>query len=155
MPVSLETRSRPTNLQPPRIIDIPTKVDSMGDLSFVEAEDIVPFEIRRTYFITGIPALARRGGHAHKDLFEFIIAVHGAFTVKLQDQEGNEHEFRLDSPAKGLFVDSLYWRELFDYDEGSACLVLASNHYDEADYLRDFDEFLQYRAQGDAPGTSQ
>jgi hypothetical protein len=137
-----------TEIQPLQIIDIPTMSNAMGDLSFIESKGIVPFEIRRVYFISGIPAHAQRGGHAHKDLFEFIIAVHGAFTIQLQDQEGNRHQFRLDSPRKGLLVDSLYWRELSDYEDDSVCLVLASDHYNEEEYLRDFDEFLSYRPLG-------
>lgn len=145
----------PTEIQPLQIIDIPTMSNDMGDLSFIESEGIVPFQIRRVYFISGIPAHAQRGGHAHKDLFEFIIAVHGAFTIQLQDQQGNRHRFRLDSPNKGLLVDSLYWRELSDYDDDSVCLVLASDRYDEGEYLRNFDEFLSYRPTGTQRGSSE
>ena len=134
-----------TNLQTPRILDIPVRPDPLGDLCFIEAQRVVPFEIKRVYFITGIPAHAKRGGHAHKDLIEVIIAAHGAFTVKLEDQAGNRCEFRLDSPGRGLMVDSLYWRDLSEYQEGSLCLVLASGYYDENDYLRNHDDFLEYR----------
>jgi hypothetical protein len=152
---SLQQGSLSTKILPLQLIDIPTMSNAMGDLSFIESEGIVPFEIRRVYFISGIPAHAQRGGHAHKDLFEFIIAVHGALTIQLQDQEGNRHQFRLDSPSKGLLVDSLYWRELSDYDDDSVCLVLASDRYDEEEYLRDFDDFLNYRPPGSQRGPSE
>ena len=135
-------------LQQPQLIDIPAVPNSMGDLFSVEAGKVAPFEVRRVYWVCGIPAHASRGRHAHKDNQEIDIALHGAFTVEVKDQQGNQSRFRLDSPRKGLFVDSLYWRELFDYDEESICLVLASNHYDEEEYIRDFSEFLSYSPLG-------
>lgn len=135
-------------LQQPRLIDIPVVPNEMGDLFFVEGGEIAPFEVRRVYWVCGIPAHAKRGRHAHKKNQELIIALHGAFTVEVQDQQQNRSRFRLDSPRQGLFVDSLYWRELVDYDEGSIGLVLASSHYDEEEYLRDFSAFLNYRPPG-------
>ncbi len=133
------------SLRPPQTLGIRRVKDPFGDLSFIEAHRVVPFDIRRVYFIIGILAHAKRGGHADKDSIEVIIAASGAFTAQLEGQAGNRSGFRLDSPDRGLMIDSLYWRVLTDCDEGPVCLVLASGYYDEDKYLRDYEELLNHR----------
>ena len=137
------------HLSSPELISIDTIAEPLGNLSFLESNRSVPFEIQRVYFITSNPPHARRGGHAHKEIKELVIAVRGAFTIELENQQGDTFSFRLDSPQQGLLVPPLCWRILKDYLEDSACLVLASGVYDENEYLRDHDAFLKYRPPAD------
>jgi dTDP-4-dehydrorhamnose 3,5-epimerase-like enzyme len=123
-------------------IDISTRKDSRGDLSFVENLVHIPFEIKRVFYLHGIPKGTERGGHAHKDLTELIVCLNGTFDLYLDDGI-NKKQFHLDSPTKGIIVTSMIWREMKNFSEGSVCMVLASNFYDESDYFRDYDKFIK------------
>ena len=124
-----------------RFVDLPKISDPRGNLTFVEGGQHVPFDIARVYYLYDIPVGAERGGHAHKDLHQLIIAMSGSFDVVLDD--GREKKrFQLDRPDTGLYVCPMLWRELENFSQGSVCMVLASNRYDEADYYRDYEEYL-------------
>ncbi len=115
-----------------------------GDISVVENGETVPFDVKRVYYLYDVPGGVERGGHAHKALSQFIVAVSGAFTVTLNDGKA-KRSFTLNRPYQGLLVKPGIWRDLSDFSSGSVCLVLASEKYDASDYIRDFDEFLKYR----------
>lgn len=115
-----------------------------GDICVVENFKTVPFDVKRIYYLYDIPGGVSRGGHAHKQLQQFIVAVSGSFTVTLDD--GNvKRSFTLNRPYQGLLLVPGIWRELGDFSSGSVCLVLASELYDKDDYLHDYDEFLKFR----------
>lgn len=118
--------------------------DSKGNISVVENGDTVPFDVKRMYYLYDVPGGVSRGGHAHKDLSQFIIAASGCFTVTLDDGKV-KRAFTLNRPYQGLLVKPGVWRNLDDFSSGSVCLVLASEKYDESDYIREYDEFLEYR----------
>jgi hypothetical protein len=129
------------SLQLCRIIDLPRINDPRGNLTFIEGGRHVPFDIKRTYYLYDVPGGAERGGHAHKELQQLIVAMSGSFDVILDD--GRERKrFHLNRSYYGLYVCPMVWRELDNFSSGSVCLVLASNYYDEADYYRDYREFL-------------
>lgn len=115
-----------------------------GDISVVENGKEVPFDVKRIYYLYDVPGGADRGGHAHKELYQLIVAASGAFTVELDD--GTEKKaFTLNRPYQGLLVKPGIWRTLTDFSSGSICMVLASEKYDEKDYIREYWEFLLYR----------
>ena len=125
------------------LIDLPKITDPRGNLTFAEAQQMVPFDIRRAYWVYDVPGGESRGGHAHKRLRQFVIALSGSFHVTLD----NGHERKtvlLNHPWQGLLIDVNTWRTLDDFSSGAVCLVLASEHYDESDYIYDYDEFLAY-----------
>jgi dTDP-4-dehydrorhamnose 3,5-epimerase-like enzyme len=125
-----------------KIIELPKITDPRGNLTFIEARQHIPFDIQRVYYLYDVPGGAERGGHAHKELHQLIIAMSGSFDVVLDD--GTEkRRFHLNRSYYGLYVCPLIWRELDNFSSGSVCLVLASNRYDEDDYFRDFDTFVQ------------
>ena len=125
------------------IIDIPKIKDTRGNLAVIEKQ-ILPYKIKRVYYLYDVPSDAYRGGHAHKEQYEFLIAVSGSFEVVLDD--GNTKEtVMLNKPDKGLLIPTGVWRELQNFSAGSVCLVLASGEFDEGDYIRDYSEFLNYR----------
>lgn len=123
-----------------RIVDLPKISDPRGSLSFVEGGNHVPFEIRRIYYLYDVPGGAERGGHAHKELYQLIIAVSGSFDIVLDDGRRKQRH-HLSRSYQGLFVCPMIWREMDNFSSGAVCLVLASNLYDEADYFRDYTEF--------------
>ena len=115
-----------------------------GDICVVENGQTIPFNVRRLYYLYDVPGGVSRGGHAHKGLYQLIFAASGSFTVTLDD--GNtKRSYTLNRPYRGLLVKPGIWRELDDFSSGSVCLVLASEKYDEADYIRTYDEFIEYR----------
>lgn len=127
-----------------RIITIPKIEDRRGNLSVIE-NDTVPFDIKRVYYLYDVPSGAERGGHAHKNLQQFLVALSGSFDVVLND--GNEERIiTLNKPYEGLLINSGIWRELQNFSSGSVCLVVASEVYIEDDYIRDFDEFIKYKS---------
>lgn len=124
-----------------RIVDLPKIHDPRGNLTFIEAGGHVPFGIQRVYYLYDVPGGAERGGHAHKGLQQLIVAMSGSFDVVLNDGH-DKRRFHLNRSYYGLYVCPMIWRELDNFSSGSVCLVLASNHYDEADYYRDYNEYL-------------
>ncbi|MCI4065613.1 FdtA/QdtA family cupin domain-containing protein [Micromonospora sp. R77] len=128
--------------KPCRLIDIEQHADDRGKLSVVEGETTVGFPIRRVYYLHGMRSGTERGGHAHRALEQLMIAAHGSFTVRLDDGF-RQAEYRLDDPGTGLYVGPMVWRDLVGFSADGVCLVLASQHYDEADYYRNYDDFLR------------
>lgn len=129
------------NISDCKIVSLPVISDPRGNLTFVEGKQHIPFDIRRVYYLYDVPGGAERGGHAHKVLHEFIIAMSGSFDVVLDD--GREKKrFHLNRSYQGLHVCPMIWRELDNFSSGSVCMVLASEPYDEADYYRDYAEYL-------------
>lgn len=123
-------------------IELPKIEDPRGNLSVLE-RDIVPFAIKRVYFLYDVPSGAERGGHAHIEQEECIVAVSGSFEVVLNDGV-SEKVFTLNKPNEGLYVTKNTWRELRNFSAGSVCLVVSSGEFDEADYIRDFNDFKNY-----------
>ena len=124
-----------------RLIKLPKIADPRGNLTFIEAEQHVPFAIQRVYYLYDVPGGASRGGHAHRDLEQFLIAASGSFEVTVSDGADSK-TFSLNRSYYGLFIPSMVWRDMDNFSSGSVCLVLASKHYDESDYYRDYDAFL-------------
>ncbi len=130
-----------TSLSDCTVIDLPRILDPRGALSFIEGERHVPFPIARIYYLYDVPGGAERGGHAHKELQQLIIAMSGSFDVVLDDGSQNKR-VHLNRSHFGLRVVPMIWRELDNFSSGSVCLVIASHVYDEDDYYRDYAEFL-------------
>ena len=124
-----------------KIIDIPSVIspESMGSLSVVENE-VIPFSIKRVYYLYDVPKNGKRGGHAHKNLFQVLIAVNGSFEVLLDDGF-NKKIIILNRPDVGLYIPNGIWREMNNFSKNSVCLVLASESYDEEDYIRNYEDF--------------
>ena len=129
-------------LEHAHLVDLPKIADPRGNLTFVEGMNHVPFDIRRVYYLYDVPGGETRGGHAHRNLEQFIIAANGSFDVVLRDGY-NQKKFFLNRSYYGLYVPRMVWRELENFSSGSVCLVLASQPYDESDYYRDYPEFLR------------
>lgn len=127
------------------LVDLPKISDPRGNLTFIEGGRHVPFDIRRVYYLYDVPGGAERGGHAHKELHQLIVAMSGSFDVILDDG-GEKRRIHLNRSYTGLYVCPMIWRELDNFSSGSVCMVLASNHYDEADYYRNYQDFLQAAA---------
>jgi len=128
-----------------RLIDFPIVHDRRGNLTFVESGKHVPFELRRAYWLYDVPGGESRAGHAHAELEQVFVAVSGSFDVLVDDGRHNER-VTLNRSYYGLYVPALVWREIDNFSSGAVCLVLASLHYDEADYFRDYDEFREAAA---------
>lgn len=125
-----------------KLIDLPQIADPRGNLTFIEGGRHIPFEIKRVYYLYDIPGGAERGGHAHKELQQLIIAMSGSFDIVLDDAYATER-LHLNRSYYGLYVGTMVWREIDNFSSGSVCMVLASTLYDEADYYRDYDAFLR------------
>ncbi|MBO6025177.1 MAG: WxcM-like domain-containing protein [Bacteroidales bacterium] len=132
-----------TTIEDCRMIEIRRFSDNRGYLSVVEGEVDIPFEIKRIYYLYMVPE-ASRGSHAHKQLYQLMIATSGSVHVTLDDGR-NKKTFVLDKPWKGLLVAPGLWRTLDDFSGGAVCLVLANNKYDAEDYIRDYNDFLKYK----------
>lgn len=126
-----------------QLIEIPKIHDTRGNLSVIEGNTI-PFELKRVYYLYDVPSGAERGGHAHKKLQQFLISLSGSFDVVLND--GVEEKIvTLNRPNIGLLLPTGIWRELQNFSSGSVCLVLASDVFEEEDYIRDYDEFRLFK----------
>jgi dTDP-4-dehydrorhamnose 3,5-epimerase-like enzyme len=126
-----------------KLVDFQQHGDERGYLVAVEEGKEIPFQIKRVYYIYETAKNVRRGYHAHKSLQQILFCVHGACTVHLDD--GKEcAEVRLDKPYEGLYISNRMWREMYDFTEDAVLMVLASELYDEADYIRDYQEFIDY-----------
>ena len=125
-----------------KMIEIPKISDHRGNISFISSGNPIPFDIKNVFYIYDIPAGTQRGGHAHKKLEQILIPLSGSFDVILKDSK-NTNTVRLDRPNKGLYIGPLIWREMKNFSSGSVCLVIASLKYDEDEYLRDFNQFIE------------
>lgn len=126
-------------------IEVPKISDPRGNLSFIE-KNIIPFKINRVYYLYDVPTDSYRGGHAHKNCHHFVIALTGSFDVELNDGKTIK-TVTLKKPYKGLHIVPGIWREIKNFSSGAVCLVVASDEFDEEDYLRSFDGFFQYKNQ--------
>ena len=131
-----------------RLIDLAKVSDPRGSLTFIEENRHIPFPIKRVYYIYDVPGGAERGGHAHKDLQQLVIAASGSFDV-IVDNGTTRDRFHLNRSYFGLYIGQRVWREMDNFSSGSVALVLASNYYDEDDYYRKYDQFLE-AARGEA-----
>ncbi len=127
-----------------RLIDLPKIHDPRGNLTFVESNNQIPFAIERVYYLYDVPGGSERGGHAHKELHQLIIAMSGSFDVVLDDGR-EKRRVHLNRSYNGLYVCPMIWRELDNFSSGAVCMVLASNKYAESDYYRDYAEFMRAR----------
>lgn len=132
----------------PVLVDLLQIENATGSITVVEEGVHTPFRFRRAYFLRGLSLDSVRGGHAHKQLWQLFIAVSGSVRVCLETSS-ERHEFFLSSPTKGLLVPNLTWRLLDQFSEGSVLLVLASERYDESDYVRSYDDFQRLVGHGD------
>lgn len=128
-----------TKIEDLQIIKIPKIEDRRGNLSVIE-NDCIPYDIKRVYYLYDVPSGAYRGGHAHKEQLEFLIALSGSFEVVLKDGKDSQRVM-LNRPDEGLLIPTGIWRELENFSSGSVCLVLASDVFDEDDYIRNFKTF--------------
>lgn len=131
-----------------RIIELPKIADARGNLTFVEGGNHVPFDIKRVYYLYDVPGGSDRGAHAHRKLHQFVISMSGSFDIVLDDGRQTKR-FQLNRSYYGLYVCPMMWRYLDNFSSGAVCMVLASRPYDEADYIRDYDQF---RAEAAAAG---
>jgi hypothetical protein len=129
------------NIDNCRIIQLPKILNAAGNLTFVESDRHVPFDIKRVYYLYDVPGGATRGGHAHRALHQLIIAMSGSFDVLLDDGSQRKR-FHLNRSYYGLYVCPMIWRELDNFSSNSVCLVLASEMFDESDYFREYSVFL-------------
>lgn len=118
--------------------------DRKGNLTVVENGVTLPFDVKRVYYLYDVPGGESRGSHAHRELEQLIVAASGSFTVVMDDGE-NKKKFFLNRPYQGLYVKPGLWRDLEDFSSGAVCMVLASDVYHKEDYIRDYDEFLEFR----------
>ncbi|MBO4811899.1 MAG: WxcM-like domain-containing protein [Prevotella sp.] len=126
-----------------KLIDLPKITDPRGNLTFAEGDGHVPFAVKRVYWVYDVPAGESRGGHAHKRLRQLVVALSGSFHVTL-DNGRERATVLLNHPWQALLIETNTWRTLDDFSSGAVCLVLASEHYEEDDYIYDYDEFLRY-----------
>jgi dTDP-4-dehydrorhamnose 3,5-epimerase-like enzyme len=127
-------------LKEPRLIDIPIAHDQRGNLSVVEGGELIPFDIKRVYYLYDVPGGTTRGGHAHRKLRQLIIAASGSFDVILDDGK-TRSKYSLDRSYHGLYIPTMHWREIENFSSGAVCMVLASEHYDESDYIYEYEDF--------------
>ena len=124
------------------LIEIPKIHDTRGNIAVIE-KDVLPFPMKRVYYLFDVPSSAKRGGHAHKDQFELLIPLSGSFDVLLNDGSKIQ-KITLNKPDKGLLIKSNVWRELDNFSSGSICLVISSGEFLEEDYIRDFKSYKTY-----------
>jgi hypothetical protein len=130
------------------LIHLPRINDVRGNLTFIEGGNHVPFGIERVYYLYDVPGGASRAGHAHRQLHQFIVAMSGSFDVILDDGM-QKYKYHLNRSYYGLYITPMIWREIDNFSSGSVCVVLASRPYEEADYYRDYDTFVQAAGGGD------
>jgi dTDP-4-dehydrorhamnose 3,5-epimerase-like enzyme len=126
------------------IVSLPKIHNEAGNITVIENSITIPFDVKRIYYLYDVPMGSERGGHGHYKLQQYIVALSGSFTFVLDDGV-HTREFFLNDPSKALHIKPGIWREIKNFSSGSICLVLASDIYSEEDYLRDYDEFLNYK----------
>jgi dTDP-4-dehydrorhamnose 3,5-epimerase-like enzyme len=133
-----------STIQNCKILAIPKIEDPRGNLSVIE-HNVIPFEIKRVYYLYDVPSGAERGGHSHREQQEFLVALSGSFDVILND--GNHQKtVTLNKPFEGLLITNGIWRELKNFSSGAVCLVIASDVFSEEDYIREFEDFLKSKS---------
>ena len=128
------------SLQHCKIIDLPIIEDRRGNLTFIEGGKHIPFDIQRVYYLYDVPGGSHRGGHAHKNLHQLLIAMSGSFDILLDDGR-TKFKYHLNRSYYGLYIPPMMWREIDNFSSGSVCMVLASEHFSEDDYYRDYEQF--------------
>lgn len=124
-----------------RVVTLPKIKDPRGNLTFIEGNNHVPFDIKRVFYLYDVPTEESRGAHAHKTLHQFLICLAGSFDVEIDDGE-LQGKIHLNRPWKGLHIPPMIWAAEVNFDPGSICLVLTSELYDAADYIRDYEQFI-------------
>lgn len=125
-----------------RLIDLPVITDPRGNLTFIECNRHLPFEIKRVYYLYDVPGGASRAGHGHKKLHQLVIAMSGSFDIVIDDGF-KKQRFHLNRSYQGLYLCPMMWRDIDNFSGGSVCMVLASDYYDESDYYREYPEFVR------------
>jgi hypothetical protein len=125
-----------------RIIELPRILDRRGNLTFIEGRRHIPFAIARAYWLYDVPGGQIRGGHAYRELEEFVISLSGSFDVVVDEGSGPRH-IVLNRSYLGLYIPRLVWRHIENFSTNAVCLILASRHYDPDDYIRDYSEFVR------------
>lgn len=125
-----------------RIIELPKIYDPRGNLTFVEGGRHIPFDIKRVYYLYDVPGGESRAGHAHKTLEQLMIAISGSFDITIDDGTVRR-KYHLNRSYVGLYIPNMLWREIDNFSSGAVCLVLASSHYAEADYFREYEDFTR------------
>jgi dTDP-4-dehydrorhamnose 3,5-epimerase-like enzyme len=125
-----------------RVIELAKIADPRGNLTFIEGGRDVPFQIQRVYYLYDVPGGAARAGHGHKELRQLMIAMSGSFDVLLDDGRV-KRKYHLNRSYYGLYIHPMIWREIDNFSSGSVCMVLASEHFDEGDYYRNYQDFLE------------
>ena len=133
-----------SNIQNCNVFELSKIHNPSGNITIVQNGDIQLFNTKRIYYLYDVPGGSERGGHAHKELYQLIIAASGSFDVIIEDGK-NKKIVELNRPYFGLYIVPGIWREIVNFSSGAICLVLASHKYNETDYIRDYDEFLKYR----------
>jgi dTDP-4-dehydrorhamnose 3,5-epimerase-like enzyme len=128
-----------------KLISFPKNHQVNGNLTSITNGEEVPFDIKRIYYLYDVPGGEARGGHAHKELYQIMVALSGSFTVTLDDG-ANKQSFHLFQPYQGLLIPPGLWRDLDTFSSGSICMVLASEVYDEEDYFRDYADFQNFKS---------
>lgn len=136
------TESTVGRISPCRMVDLTERADPRGKLTVVEPGKEIDFDIKRAYYIHGVPVGAERGAHGHRRLRQLIVAVHGSFEVVVDDGFATAR-FVLDNPSRGLYVGPMVWRDMINFESGTVGLWLVSEPYDESEYYREYDEYLR------------
>lgn len=138
------------NMNMVRMLDFPQRGDERGHLVIVEGNNDVPFDIKRVFYIYGSDSEVMRGQHANRKTEFVLINVAGTSKVRVKDGEGNEAVYCLNRPHTGIYLPTMVWKDMYDFSEDSVLLVIASEHYDPEEYIRDYDEFVKEIADGNA-----
>ncbi len=125
-----------------KLVDLPMIGDPRGNLTFIEAGRHIPFDIKRVYYLYDVPGGASRAGHGHRNLHQLVIAMSGSFDIVIDDGF-QKKRFHLNRSYQGLYLCPMMWRDIDNFSGGSVCMVLASDYYDEADYFREYPEFVR------------
>jgi hypothetical protein len=132
------------SLEDCKIVELPKINNPHGNLTFVENDAQIPFDMKRVYYVYDVPGGSERGGHAHKNLHQFIVAMSGSFDITLDDGK-EKKKFHLSRSYYGLYICPMIWREIDNFSSGSVLMCIASEKYDEADYYRHYEDFMRAR----------
>ena len=140
-------KSKRTTVFDCTLVDLPKIHNDAGNITVIENDDYVPFSVKRIFYLYDIPGGESRGAHAHKECHQFLVAASGSFEVELNDGR-NKHRVLLNQPYKGLHIPQGVWAAEVNFSSGAICLVLASQNYNESDYIREYSEFLKFKGNG-------